>query len=149
MTYHGSYGILLALHLLTVAFIVGPLAVATSLSGRYAREGNEGALKAAARTTTGYGYASLLTVVLGSAMLGRTAPHWSASQAWVGASYALWLVAVGLSLLVVAPAQRAALIALADGAPADGFAKRIAPAAGVAALAWTAIIVLMVFKPGA
>ena len=149
MTYSGSYGVLLALHLLTVAFIVGPLAVAASLSGRYAREGNAGALKAAARTTTGYGYASFATVLLGSAMLGRTAPHWSASQGWVAASYVLWLLAVGLSLLVVAPAQRAALTALSAGEPADGFAKRIAPAAGVASLAWTAIIVLMVFKPGA
>ena len=149
MTYHGSYGVLLALHLITVAFIVGPLAVATSLSGRYAREGNAGALAAAARTTKGYGYASFVTVLLGSALLGRTAPHWTAAQAWVGASYALWLVAVGLSLLVVAPAQQGALTALAAGESAGCFAKKIAPAAGIASLAWTVIIVLMVFKPGA
>ena len=149
MTYSGSYGVLLALHLITVAFIVGPLAVSASLSGRYAKEGNAGALRAAARTTKGYGYASFATVLLGSAMLGRDVSHWSAAQAWVGASYALWLVAVGLCLLVVAPAQQQALVALDAGEPADRFAGRIAPAAGVAALAWTAIIVLMVFKPGA
>ena len=150
MKYSGAYAVVLALHLITVAFVIGPVAVATPLSARAARAGEAGALRDHARTTRVYALASLVTVLLGSALigLGDVGDQWSFGQAWVSASYALWLVAVALLLAVVVPAQRAAGAAIADGRDGGAYAGRISAAGGVAALAFTTIIVLMVVKPG-
>jgi len=147
----GTYAVLLALHLLTVAFVIGPLAQAAVLSPRHARSGNAGALADAARTTRVYAVASLLTVLLGSALIGQGAVgrQWGFGQAWVGAAYVLWIAAVALTLGVVVPGQRKALAALESGQDAAPYAGRIAAGGGLAMLAWIAIIVLMVAKPGA
>ena len=151
MQYSGAYAVVLALHLITVAFVIGPIAVATPLSARAARAGEAGALRDHARTTRVYAIASLVTVLLGSAMigLGDVGGQWSFGQVWVSASYALWLVAVALLLAVVVPAQQAAGDAIAEGRDGGSYAGRISAAGGVAALAFTVIIVLMVLKPGA
>ena len=150
MRYSGTYAVLLALHLLTVAFVVGPLAVAPPLSARAARAGRLDALRDHLRTTRGYAIASVVTVLLGSAMigLGTVGEQWSMGQAWVSASYALWILAVALLLGVVVPAQKAAVSALEGGGDGGSYAGRISAAGGVAALALAAVIVLMVFKPG-
>ena len=150
MKYSGVYGVVLVLHLITVAFVIGPIAVATPLSARAARAGEAGALRDHTRTTRVYALASLVTVLLGSAMigLGDVGDQWSMGQAWVSASYALWLVAVALLLAVVVPAQQAAGRAIGEGRDGGAYAGRISAAGGVAALAFTAIIVLMVLKPG-
>ncbi len=150
VTYTGAYAVVLVLHLLTVAFVVGPLAVAAVTSPRHARAGRADALRDAARTTRLYALATALTVLLGSAMvgLGRTGDAWSMGQAWISASYALWVVAVALTLGLVVPGQRAAIEALEAGTDAGEPARRIALGGGLAMLAWVAIIVLMVVKPG-
>jgi uncharacterized membrane protein len=150
MVYSGAYAVVLALHLLTVVFIIGPIALATPLSARAARAGEAGALRDHARTTRGYTIASLATVTVGSSMIGMgdVGAQWSFSQLWVSASYALWLVAVALLLAVVVPAQRAAGEAIASGGDGGAYAGRISAGGGVAALAFTAIVVLMVLKPG-
>ena len=151
MVYAGAYAVVLALHLITVAFVIGPIAVATPLSARAARAGSADALRDHARTTRVYALASLVTVLLGSAMigLGDVGDQWSMGQAWVSASYALWLVAVVLVLAVVVPAQRRAVGELEAGRDAAPLAGRMAAAGGAAMLCWTVIIVLMVVKPGA
>ena len=151
MVYSGAYAVVLALHLVTVVFIIGPIALATPLSARAARAGEAGALRDHARTTRGYTIASLATVTVGSSMigLGDVGDQWSFGQAWVSASYALWLVAVALLLAVVVPAQKAAGDAIAEGRDGGAHAGRISAAGGAAALAFTVIIVLMVLKPGA
>ncbi len=150
MRYTGAYAVVLVLHLLTVAFVVGPLAVAPPLSARAARDGRLDALRDHTRTTRGYAIASVVTVLLGSAMigLGDIGDQWSMGQLWVSASYGLWLLAVVLLLAVVVPAQTAAAQALDRGGNAGAYAGRISAAGGVAALALTAVIVLMVLKPG-
>ena len=150
MRYSGTYAVLLVLHLLTVAFVVGPLAVAPPLSARAARAGRLDALRDHSRTTRIYSLASVVTVLLGSAMigLGAVGEQWSMGQAWVSASYALWLVAVALLLGVVVPAQKAAAQALDSGGDGGSYAGRISAAGGVAALALAVVIVLMVVKPG-
>lgn len=151
MKYSGTYAVLLVLHLLTVVLLVGPLALATVLSPRHVRSGNAGALADSARTTRLYALASLLTVVLGVAMIGNGAvgDQWGFGQLWVSAALVLWLVAVALTLAVVVPAQRAALAHLEAGTDATAGAGHIAAAGGLAMLAWVAIVVLMVVKPGA
>ena len=151
MTYTGVYAVLLVLHLLTVAFVVGPAAVAAVLSPRHVRAGRVDALRDAARTTRLYTLATLVTVVLGSALVavsGDTTPQWSMGELWVSASYALWLVAVAVVLVLVVPAQEQAAAELDAGRDATPLAGRIAAGGGVAMLCWTAIVVLMVVKPG-
>ena len=150
MRYSGTYAVVLVLHLITVAFVVGPLAVAPPLSARAARDGRLDAVRDHLRTTRVYSLASIVTVLLGSAMigLGDVGDQWSMGQLWVSASYALWLVAVALLLAVVVPAQTAAADAISRGADGGSYAGRISAAGGVAALALTAVIVLMVLKPG-
>jgi uncharacterized membrane protein len=151
MRYTGTYAILLVLHLLTVAFVIGPIAIATPLSARAARAGRTDALRDHARTTRVYAIASVVTVLLGSAMvgLGPVGEQWSMGQLWISASFALWLLAVVLLLAVVVPAQKAALAALADGGQGASYAGRISAGGGVAALAFAVVIALMVLKPGA
>ena len=152
MVYSGVYALLLVLHLVTVVLLVGPAALAAVTSSRLVRDGRADALRAASRSTRLYTLGSLLTVVLGSALVGLSGdgtPQWTMGQMWVSASYALWLVAVVLTLVVVVPAQEAAAGALDDGQPAGSHAGRIGAAAGVATLCWVVIIALMVYKPGA
>ena len=152
MVYRGAYALLLALHLLTVVFLVGPAVLAAMTSPRLVRAGRAEALRDAARSTRVYTLATVVVVALGSALVavsGDGTPQWSMGDAWVSASYALWLVAVVLTLLLVVPGQEAAAEALEGGRDATSSAGRIAAGAGLAALCWTAIIVLMVYKPGA
>ena len=150
MKYTGTYAVVLVLHLLTALFVVGPLAVAAVTSPRLARSGSLDALRSAARSTRLYALASLVVVLLGTAMigLGGTGEAWEMSQLWVSASYVLWIVAVALTLGLVVPAQHAAVQALEAGTDAGGAAGRMAAGGGLAMLAWTAIVVLMVTKPG-
>jgi hypothetical protein len=150
MRYTGSYAVVLVLHLLAALFVVGPLAVTAVSSPRLARSGRLDALRAAARTTRGYALASVVVVVLGTAMigLGDTGEAWEFSQLWVSASYVLWVVAVALTLALVVPAQQDAVQALEDGEDAGGPARRMAVGGGLAMLAWAAVVVLMVAKPG-
>ena len=151
MTYSGGYAVVLVLHLLTVAFVVGPSAVAGLVSARHARAGRGEALRDASRTTRLYTLATVLTVLLGTAMigLGDVGGQWEMGQLWVSASYALWIVAVALTLGLVVPNQTKAATAIDDGKDGGAYAGRIAAGAGLAVLAWSAIIVLMVVKPGA
>lgn len=151
MTYSGAYAVVLAFHLITVAFLVGPSTVAAALSARHARAGRADALRDAMRTTRLYTLATVVTVLLGSAMvgLGAVGDQWEMSQVWISASYALWFVAVALVLALVVPAQGAALSAMEGGGSGADQAGRIAAGAGLASLAYVTIIVLMVIKPGA
>ena len=152
MVYSGVYALLLVLHLLTVVLLVGPAALAAVTSSRLVRDGRADALRAASRSTRLSTLGSLLTVVLGSALVGLSGDgtsQWSMGQLWVSASYGLWLVAVVLTLVVVVPAQEAAAGALDGGQPAGSYAGRIGAAAGAATLCWVVIIALMVYKPGA
>lgn len=151
MTYSGTYAVVLALHLITVAFLVGPAAVAGMTSVRAARAGHAQAVRDASRTTRIYTLGTLLTVLLGTAMvsLGDVGEQWEMGQLWVSASYALWFVALTLTLALVVPAQLKAAKAIEGGGSADDLAGRIAAGSGLALVAWAAIIVLMVVKPGA
>ncbi len=151
MTYSGGYAVVLILHLLTVAFVVGPSAVAGLTSVRHARAGRAEALRDASRTTRLYSLATAVTVLLGTALigLGDAGRQWEFSQLWVSASYVLSLVALALMIGLVVPAQVEAATAIEDGRDGGTFAGRIVAGAGLATLAWSAIIVLMVAKPGA
>ena len=149
--YPGSYAVVLVLHLLTVMFLVGPSAIAAMVSVRAARAGHAGALRDASRTTRVCANGTVLVVLLGTAMvgLGPVGDQWGLGQLWISASYALWFVAVALTLGLVVPTQVKAAEVIESGGSAGELAGRIAVGAGLALLAWTAIVVLMVAKPGA
>lgn len=145
--YTGLYAVLLVLHLLGVVFAIGPLGVTAVAAGRLVREGDVAALTRAARVCRDYALGSIVVVGLGTAMLDRKPTRIPRSAAWVSASYALWLVAVVLTLAVVVPTLRKAAAEASEGRPADRLAVRVGAAGGVAMLCWIAIIVLMVVKP--
>ena len=63
MKYTGVYALLLVLHLLTVAFAVGPVALAAVTSSRHARAGRADALRDAARSTRFHGIGTVITVL--------------------------------------------------------------------------------------
>lgn len=151
MKYSGAYALVLVLHLITVVAVLGPLLAAPPMAARAARSGRLDALRDHTRTTRLYALASVIVVVLGSALvgLGDVGSQWSFGQLWVSASYVLWLVAVVLLLAVVVPAATTAAERVQAGKDAGGLAGRISAAGGLAALALTAVIVLMVLKPGA
>ncbi len=151
MKYSGAYAVVLALHLITVAAVIGPLLTAPPMAARAVRAGRLDALRDHLRTTRVYALASVVVVVLGSAMvgLGDVGGQWSYGQVWVSTSYVLWLLSVVLLLVVVVPAQTTAVERLEAGQDAGGLAGRISAGGGAAALALVAVIVLMVLKPGA
>jgi len=151
--YTGAYALVLTLHLLTVAVVIGPLLAAPPMAARAIRAGRVEALRDHTRTTRVYALASVVVVLLGSAMvgLGDVGDQWSYGQLWVSASYLLWLVSVVLLLVVVVPAQTTAAERLEAGQATEvgALAQRISAAGGLAALALAAVIALMVLKPGA
>ena len=110
MKYTGVYALVLVLHLIAVAAVVGPLLAAPPMAARAIRAGRVEALRDHTRTTRVYALASVVVVLLGSAMvgLGDVGNAWSYGQLWVIASYVLWLVSVVLLLVVVVPAQTTA-----------------------------------------
>ncbi len=141
---------LLMLHVLAAVFIVGPLTFVTAVTPRVIRQGPDGlpALRLLRRTTRVYAIASLLVFLLGLAMV-RHQYGYSFNQFWVSASITLFVVALGLILAVVERDQRKAVTSLEAGDAASVSAGRIAAASGTASLIWLAIIVLMVYRPGA
>jgi uncharacterized membrane protein len=139
--------LLLALHLLFAIFAVGPLVGAASIAGRGVRAGDGPAVAATARTVRIYGYVSLLVPVLGMSLV---RPKWDAkfSYPWVWVSLVLYLIALALTLGLLAPSLAKAGTAISAGNPANGFAARVAAAGGGIALLYAVIVFLMVYKPG-
>ena len=146
--YSGSYAVLLALHLVGVLLLVGPLALATATAARAVRAGEPAALHPTLRLVRVLSAGSVLVVLLGLAMLGRDVPAWELSNSWVLASLALWFVAVGLASGVVVPALRSALTEAEKGQSSAHLAAQVGAAGGLSTLCWVAIVVLMVYKPG-
>ena len=60
---------LLALHVLTAVFAIGPLVHAATTASRGIRGGNAEVTAASARTARIYGYASIVVVVLGLSLV--------------------------------------------------------------------------------
>lgn len=136
-----------SLHVIAALFIIGPLVFVTSATPRALRAGQEGigTLRFLTTTTRVYALASPLVLILGAANV-RGAYSWS--QLWVWLSTALFVVALALQLAVVVPAQRRALAALESGGDSRRQLGAIGAGSGVAALAYAAIVFLMIYKTG-
>jgi uncharacterized membrane protein len=139
--------LLLSLHILFAIFAVGPLVGAASIAARGVRAGDATAVAGSARTVRLYGYLSILVALLGMSLV---QPKWHArfSYPWVWISLLLYLAALALSLLVLAPSlSRAASRLTTADSDVRREAGRAAAAGGVIALLFAVIVFLMVYKP--
>jgi uncharacterized membrane protein len=143
--------VLTALHVVAAVFLVGPMAVLPMTAMRAVRVGNGPVVELLARSTRVFSLASLLVAFLGFGVLGVVGKtdKISVTTGWVLASILLYVVALGLSLLVVVPALETAGSALATGSPDAGRAGygRIAASSGIVSLLLIAVTVLMVWRP--
>ncbi|HVV30502.1 MAG TPA: hypothetical protein VHC41_06450 [Mycobacteriales bacterium] len=138
-----------SLHVVAAVFFLGPLVFAASASPRALRAGAEGlgTLRFLSTTTRIYGYLSLLVVVFGLANV-QHKYGFTFGQTWVWLSLVLTVAALAAFLLVVAPAQSAAVADLQAGRDARGRLPLIAAGSGVASLALLTVVFLMIYKPG-
>lgn len=153
--------VLLSVHVLAAILFIGPVTVATSLFPRAARAA------IVARTGSGAGERGVLhwlhRVSRVYAVLGLAVPAFGLAtgarmgvldEAWLVVAIALTAVAVALLFLAVLPAQDrlVALAAPAGPDPDPGAVARLtaraASSAGVFALLWAVVTVLMIVRPG-
>jgi hypothetical protein len=143
--------LLLALHLLTAIFAIGPLAHTVTTASRGIRTGDGAATAAASRTATIYSYASLVVVVLGF-WLASTKRHGKTvaqfSDTWVWLSVVLWLLAVVLTLVVIVPTLNRATDLIKRQESVVTLTGRVAAAGGVVGLLFATIVFLMAYRPG-
>jgi hypothetical protein len=147
------YDFLLALHLLLAVFAVGPLVHAATTAGRGVRKGDGAATASSARLLRLYGYASVLVIVVGFALLNVDSPHGPGkvgefSEVWVWLSVVLWVVALAVILGVVVPTLERATAQIAKEESVVTLTARVAAAGGVVGLLLAAVVVLMVYRPG-
>lgn len=149
------FKIMMALHLLTAIFAVGPLVGAATTASRGLRGPDAGATRSAARTLTIYAYASVLVVVFGFGLMSSKDPDTGKAVAdfgdlWIWLSVLLWVVAMGVVLGLVVPTLKKATATISAGA-GDGVSAlvgRVAAGGGIVGLIFAAIVFLMVYKPG-
>ena len=147
------FKILLALHLLTAIFAVGPLVHAATTASRGLRTGDAGATASAARTVKLYSFVSAAVVLFGFGVMSADDPYGPGKVADIGDPYIwisllLWLAAVALALVVVVPTLQQATGRLTEGVAVDALTARVAAAGGTIGLVFAAIVFLMVYKPG-
>ncbi len=137
---------LLALHVLTAVFAIGPLVHAATTASRGIRGGNAEVTAASARTARIYGYASIVVVVLGLSLV-RPKWHVEFSDVWVWLSLVLWAVATALVLALVVPTLDQATKLIKAGNSARALTGRVAAGGGVVGLIFAAIVFLMIYQP--
>ena len=144
------FKILLALHLLTAIFVIGPLVHIATTAVRGLRKGDATATAAAERGTRIYGALSIVVVILGFGLMSAKSPYTHQAVAdfgdlWIWLSVLLWLVAAALALFVIVPTlERAA--ASVESAPS--LVGKVAASGGIVGILFAVIVFLMVYRPG-
>jgi uncharacterized membrane protein len=138
---------LMVLHVVLAIFLIGPIATAINQGARALLGGDAGGLKLLARTTTIYGYASVLVALVGLALVREDYGN-SWSDTWLLVSVALFVIATVLVLRVLAPLLRGAVATATAGGATRELAPRAAAVSGIASLCYVIIAVLMVWQPG-
>lgn len=151
------YQLVLVLHLLAVIIGFGGMFIAGFYGAESAkRPGAEGMAVAdtTMKVTSLVPTMAVYTVpILGILLILLSDDLWKFSDAWVSASFLLYIVLIALAVAVHVPNLRK-MIALrsgAEGVQTTEVEKRARTAAvlgGVINLLWVAILFLMVFKPG-
>lgn len=151
------YQLVLVLHILAVIIGFGGMFIAGFYGAESAkRPGAEGMAVAdtTMKVTSLVPTMAVYTVpILGILLILLSDDLWQFSDAWVSASFLLYIVLIALAVAVHVPNLRK-MIALrsgAEGVQTTEVEKRARTAAilgGVINLLWVAILFLMVFKPG-
>ena len=137
--------LLLVAHIAAVVLFIGPATFATSAFARYAARATRDSALALHQASRTYGLATLAVPAAGFALAGQQN---LLTQGWVLTSAALFLVGFALLYGVILPRQARVLDALDAGeAPTPADRSVLRAAAGGYAVAWVAILVLMVAKP--
>lgn len=137
--------VLLIAHVFAAVLFVGPSTFASSAFMRYATTDSVPVAEALHRTTRAYGTCALAVAAIGVAL---AANQRLLDQTWVWASLVLFLAGSVVLLAVAVPAQRGALADIGGGRTVEaGTAMRARTAAGLYALSWAAVLVLMITKP--
>lgn len=147
------YKLLLALHLLTAIFAVGPLVHAVTTAARGLRTADAAATASSARMARIYAYVSLAVVIFGFGVMSSTNPYThketaSFGELWIWLSALLWLVAVALTLAVIVPALEKATATIGAAGPVDSLKGRVAASGGIVGLIFAVVVFLMVYRPG-
>ncbi len=148
------FNLLLSLHVLFAIFAVGPLVHAATTAARGIRTGDGAATASSARTVRIYSYASVLVVLVGSAMMSLDSPDKKGEKVaqfgdtWIWLSVLLWLVAVAVALLAVVPALDKASALIGKQESVVAMTARVAAPGGIVGLIFAGIVFLMVYRPG-
>jgi len=138
-----------SLHVVAAVFIIGPMTIFPMTAMRALRSGNEAQAAALTRSSGLFSWLSLIVAVFGAGLVSFVPKddNLRFSTPWLLISIILYAVAVTLSLTVVVPLLRKATAALAEGAK-KGYGA-IAASSGIVAILLVAVVVLMVWRPGA
>ena len=145
------FKIMLALHLLTAIFAIGPLVHAATTASRGVRTGDAPAVASAARMLRIYSIASVLVVIFGFALMsskrhGQTVADFSDPYIWI--SLVLWVVAMGVIHGVMARELERVGAKLAAQESVTTFTAKVAAAGGLVGVIFAVIVFLMVYQPG-
>jgi hypothetical protein len=138
--------LLLIAHVFAAVLFLGPSTVATSAFPRYADAEGYPVAVALHRISRAYGRGSIAVALIGIVMAVQQGRF---GELWVDTSLTLFVLATALLLAVVVPAEAAVLRHLGGAGPHDvrSLVMRIRAGAGIYALVWAAILVLMITKP--
>ena len=149
------FNLFLALHVLAVVFVIGPLAHAATTAGRGIRTGDGAATALASRTARIYANVSVVVVILGFGLMSMKDPDTKPpvkagefSQTWIWLSLLLWLAAMAIVQAVLVPTLDKATQLIAKQESVVSLTARVGAAGGVVGVLFAVIIVLMVYRPG-
>jgi hypothetical protein len=148
------YKIMLALHLLTAVFAIGPLVWAAKTAGRGVRRGDVAEIASASRVLKWYSIASVLVVIFGFAVMSAKPPFGNAkhtaefSDTYIWLSLVLWIAAVGVAHGALLPQLEKITAKINNGESSASFTWPIAIIGGLISVIFVVIIFLMVYRPG-
>ena len=147
------FNLFLALHVLAVVFVIGPLAHAATTAGRGIRTGDGSATALASRTARIYANVSVVVVILGFGLMSMKDPdtHLKVakfSETWIWLSLLLWLAAMAMVHAVLVPTLDKATRLIAKQESVVSLTARVGAAGGVVGVLFAVIIFLMVYRPG-
>lgn len=135
------------LHVGTAVFLVGPMAILPMTGLRALRSGSAAQVKTLAASTSVFSWLSLLTFILGFAVMGMSKYDLSFTDPWILWSIIAYVIAFVLNVFVVVPQMnKAAQADTPEGAKPAGYGM-IAGMNGIASLLLVVVVILMIWKP--
>ncbi len=136
--------LLLIAHVFAAILFIGPATIGSSLFPRYATVEGRPVAELLHRLSRAYGTCSFVVPVVGIVLAARAEVL---EKPWVAISLVLFVAGIGLLLGLVVPSQRSLLDPATPNDAQAGLIVRCRAGAGLYALTWLAVLVLMVVKP--